>query len=112
MRLSELLKADVVDGAGRRIGTVRDVRLTGGPPDEPMTVAGLIVGDGPLAAFSHSSGFVAGRATGPWLLRAVARPAARRARFVAARDVTEWGSETVTIRRDAKLLTVEEALAR
>lgn len=96
MRASKLLGSVVVDRAGRRVGTIRDVRVT----ESQLHVVGLVVGDGLLARPAHGWGFVEGRTSGPWLLRKLLDPAARRARFVPAADVVEWGPGTVTISRE------------
>lgn len=88
MRASELLGAPVVDADGVELGPVRDVRVTesGGA----LTVAGLVVGGGPLAHLAHAWGFAEGRAQGPWLFRVLTGPASRDARFVSAARVAEW----------------------
>jgi hypothetical protein len=111
MRLSDLLGVDMVDESGRRIATVRDVRLATGADGLPTAVAGLVVGDGLLAGPSHGFGFVADRAAGPWPLRRLAGPARRAARFVAAGDVVAWGPDAITVRSDARLVPIDEALA-
>jgi sporulation protein YlmC with PRC-barrel domain len=73
VRLSELLRKEVVDERGARAGHVHDVRLLQDGPvnsgfDAAVRVHGLIVGRGGVA---HRLGY--GRGTrGPWLLRVIA----------------------------------------
>lgn len=88
MRATEILGATVVDAAGGTVAPVRDIRLVerGGR----FRVAGLVVGDGFLAAVAHRTGFAAGRVAGPWLFRVLTRSAVRRARFVPVENVVSW----------------------
>lgn len=101
MRLSELLRAQVIDAAGRDLGPLRDVRLErddAGSQDAPAyRVVGIVVGNGPLARLAHSWGYAEGRATGPWLLRALTSRAAEQAAFIPAADVVDWGPATVVV---------------
>ena len=72
MRLSELLKMEVIDAAGARAGHIHDVRLMQDGPvtsgfDATVRVHGLIIGRGGLAG---RLGY--GRGTrGPWMIRAL-----------------------------------------
>jgi sporulation protein YlmC with PRC-barrel domain len=72
VRLSELLRKEVIDATGVRAGHVHDVRLMQDGPvtsgfDAAVRVHGLIVGRGGVA---HRLGY--GRGTrGPWLLRVI-----------------------------------------
>ena len=72
MRLSELLRKEVVDANGERAGHVHDVRLLQDGPvtsgfDAALRVHGLIIGRGALA---NRLGY--GRGTrGPWMIRRV-----------------------------------------
>ena len=94
MRLSELLASSVVDATGASLGPVRDVRLVEREPGgggARFRVAGLVIGGGLLARPAHAWGFAAGRAQGPWLLRALTKRAVRQARFIPADRVTDWG---------------------
>ena len=103
MRLSDLLRSEVVDTNGRRYGTIEDV---------------LIVQDGPLllpfgAAFRVDRIIVGtGRAgtrlgynreglRGPWLLRVLFGAIERRAHDIPWAAVVEWNGRTVIVRTDA-----------
>lgn len=97
MRASELLASELVDGTGRRLGPVRDIRVT----RDGFRVVGLVVGGGPFASIAHDWGYAYGRANGPWLLRALTRPATRRARFVPVERIADWGPGVVTISGEA-----------
>jgi sporulation protein YlmC with PRC-barrel domain len=68
MRLSELLGAEVVDGHGRAVGKVHDVRLVQPGPEPSLRVAGLLVGRRALGA---RFGFDRGGVRGPLLLKLV-----------------------------------------
>jgi sporulation protein YlmC with PRC-barrel domain len=73
MRLSELLRKDVVDEAGRRAGHVHDVRLVQDGPmtsgfDHSLRVQGLVVGRGAIA---NRLGYGRSGNRGPWLVRAI-----------------------------------------
>lgn len=103
MRASELLASVVVDGAGRRVGAVRDVRLaweTRAGGGSAFRVVELVAGDGPLAGIAHAWGFAEGRARGPWLLRLLTASATRRAVVVPADRVADWGPGEVRITGD------------
>jgi hypothetical protein len=112
MRASELLRAEVVDGEGRSLGRVRDVRIE--PADGATTrggfgVVGVVVSGG---RWSHACGFADGRAQGPWLLRVLLGRSAARARFVPARHVSDWGPGQVRLSvAAAQLRPLREELA-
>ncbi len=108
MRATELLASQVYGGDGRPVGTVRDVRLAR-ERDGTFRVVGLVVGEGFLAAAAHGWGFAEGRASGPWLLRKLFEPASRRARFIPADAVEEWGPGRIEIRKRDELRPVREA---
>jgi hypothetical protein len=101
MRASELFAATVVDEDGRSWGRVHDIRIsrdTAAGADgkgSAIRVVGLAIGGGQLV---HSWGFAEGRATGPWLLRALTARAARRARFLPAQQIVDWGPDAVRFR--------------
>lgn len=95
MRATEILGSAVVDTDGVAVSRVRDVRLV--ERDGRFHVVGLVVGDGFLAEAAHRTGYVAGRASGPWLFRLLARSATRRARFVPAESVVSWGRDSIAI---------------
>jgi hypothetical protein len=70
MRLSDLLREDVFDAAGERVGRVRDVRIVQDGPnhgyggDKLFRVHGLIVGRG---AVGERLGYGRAGMRGPWL---------------------------------------------
>jgi hypothetical protein len=85
MRLTDLLGAEVVDGAGRSAGRVHDVRLVqDGPPAGPfgaaLRVDGLIVGGWGLGA---RLGYDRTAMHGPWLVKVVTGWLRRDGRWVA-----------------------------
>jgi hypothetical protein len=96
VRASEVLAADVVAESGERLGPVRDLLLCRSD-DRTLEVIGLVVGDGFAAASAHSWGLAAGRVRAPWPLAALGSSARRRARFIPAGRIIEWGPETVRI---------------
>jgi sporulation protein YlmC with PRC-barrel domain len=98
MRATELLASAVVDATGRRLGPVRDIRIT----RDGFRVVGVVVGHGPLAGVAHAWGYAEGRARGPGFLSAICRHAIRNARFVPAEDIVDWGPGVVTLRADAR----------
>jgi hypothetical protein len=93
MRASELLASEVVDAAGRRLGPVRDVRLS----RDGFRVVGLVVGEGPFAGIAHGWGYAEGRASGPAPLGWLSRRAVRRSRFAAAERVLDWGPGVIRL---------------
>ncbi len=93
MRASELLGSEVRDEAGRRLGPVRDIRVS----RRGFRVVGLVVGGGPLAGIAHGWGYAEGRAQGPWLFEALTRGATRQARFIPAERVLDWGPGEVVV---------------
>ena len=73
MRLSDLLRAEVVDEQGRALGRVHDVRMV--KDGRPMgafgpayRVSGLVVG---RSAVGARLGYDRGRVKGPWMLVAL-----------------------------------------
>ena len=94
MRLSELLASRVVDEQGRDLGPVRDVRVS----PRAYRVTGIVIGHGRFAGLAHAWGYAEGRAQGPWLFRVLTRDAARRATFVPADRIVDWGPGTIRIR--------------
>jgi hypothetical protein len=100
VRLTELLASRVVDAAGTSLGPVRDVRVVERQPGGAgarFRVSGLVIGGGFLARPAHAWGFAEGRASGPWLLRALTSRAVRRARFIPADRVADWGPGVVAV---------------
>ena len=100
MRASELLASQVVDSNGRPLGPVRDIRVE----RDGFRVVGLVVGKGAFARVAHGWGYAEGRAQGPALLSWLTRRATRRARFIPADRVVDWGPGTVRIGGDAREL--------
>ena len=96
MRASDLLASEVVTTAGRRVGPVRDIRVS----REGFRLIGLVVGGGRFARLAHSWGYAEGRAQGPWLLQAITRGATRQARFVPLGRIVEWRRGEVVISGD------------
>lgn len=96
MLATELLQASVVDASGTVLGPVRDARIRR-EADGSLTLVGLVVGDGPFAGAAHAWGFAEGRATGPWLFRALTARAVRAARYVPSERVSAWGPGTLTL---------------
>ena len=113
MRATELLCSTVVDETGQPIGRVHDIRANRQPPTAgqhpPLQVAGLAIGGGVLA---HAWGFAEGRATGPWLLRVLTQRAARRARFVPADRILDWGPGIVRIQGNGDDLPLLRTVAQ
>ena len=109
MRASDLLASEVVTTGGRRVGPVRDIRVS----REGFRLVGLVVGGGWVAGLAHSWGYAEGRAQGPWILQAMMRRATRQARFVPIGRVVEWRSREVVISGDAgDLAALTEELRR
>jgi len=84
MRLSELLRARVIDATGSSLGSVVDVlAVQDGPAldgvESTLRVAGLVVG---RRGVGIRLGFHRGRITGPWPLVAVLGRLERRSLYV------------------------------
>jgi sporulation protein YlmC with PRC-barrel domain len=98
-RLAELLGAEVVDAAGRRLGHVNDVRFVAGQDrghGQELTVAGLVV------AGRHAGsllGYDRRPSQGPWLVRAVVRRLHRHAGYVPWTEVRHvaWADRRVEV---------------
>jgi sporulation protein YlmC with PRC-barrel domain len=89
VRVSTVLRREVVDGSGRRSGHVLDVRMVqdgavGAGFDAAVRVDGLVVGVGRAP---QRAGLFRQRVHGPWLLEQVARLAAPTRRYVPWGDV-------------------------
>jgi hypothetical protein len=115
VRLSDLLRCEVVDEDGDRLGRVSDVRLVQDGPlragvQAEVRVDALIVG---RAGLAERLGFVKNRVRGPWLLRAPFVALERRARVVPAEEVASWdlSDGVVQVRRGAgaRALAILEA---
>lgn len=99
MRLTELLHQEVVDGSGRPVGKVQDVRLVQDGPlvggfGAAFRVEGLIVGP---ALAGTRLGYGRTGMTGPWLLAAPLRRIHRRVRFVPWARVQNVGDDVIVI---------------
>ena len=99
--LSELLRSEVVDSDGRKLGSVDDVRLVQDGPILPgfgaaLRVDGLVVGAGSLAV---RLGYHRQRVKGPALLEAIFGRLERRAHFVPWELVAEWDGSVVRLGR-------------
>src|SRR5437763_15883132 len=71
MRLSELLRADVLDADGQRVGRVHDARFVRDGPEQgafgpAYRLQGLVVGVG---AWGSRLGYDRGDMKGPWALK-------------------------------------------
>jgi len=99
VRLSELLNCRVVDGSGRYVGKVHDVRLVQDAPPvgdfgPAFRVEGLIVGP---ALAGTRLGYGRTGMTGPFLVEAPLRLLRRRVKFVPWDRVDEVGAGTVRL---------------
>ena len=97
MRLSDLLRNDVMDADGHKIGHVNDVRLVqDGPYVEGfgagLRVEGLVAGPGKLA---ERLGFHRGGTEGPWILSVIFRNLERRGRYIPWTDVDRIENDVV-----------------
>ena len=99
MRMGELLRCEVHDADGRRVGRVHDLRLV---PDGPtlgrfgpaLRVEGLVVGEGSLAI---RLGYHRAEVRGPALLRWAFRALEARARYVPWERVAERADGRLTL---------------
>jgi sporulation protein YlmC with PRC-barrel domain len=99
MRLSDLLRADVLDSNGERVGEIHDVRLVKDGPDQGLfgpayRVQGLIVGAG---AFGSRLGYDRGEIKGPFFLKKLFLWFLGDAKFVDWSHVTGMGDHVVRI---------------
>ena len=110
MRASDLIGRVVLDGTGRTVGRVRDLRV----PDPAASrgalyLTGLVVGGpGRLPALAHAWGFAEGRAAGPALLRRLFAAELARARYVPVDAVTAWDPVRVAGRLQDHPLLADE----
>lgn len=107
MRIGELLHSTVMDGAGRSVGHVHDVRLVqDGPLMEgfgaALRIAGLVVGSGGGAV---RLGYHRHRVRGPFLVKKLFTTIEARARYVPWEQVERWDGRTVTLRCGADELS-------
>lgn len=106
MRLSDLLGRDVVDGVGRRLGRVVDVRLAA--DGEGPGFAGRLVVDGMLVSPRHPGsllGYDRREEQGPWLVRTVVRRLQRDMTYVRWDDVAEWTEREIVVRAARRMLS-------
>lgn len=103
IRASDLLGTPVVDRDGRSLGRVRDLRLHAEGDDH--RIDGLVTGRGVIA---ERLGYAYGEAAGPWLLAAVMRRAARRARYVDWDAIEELQPGRITVREEGRPYGVRE----
>ena len=99
MRLSELLGSTVVTADGRKLGTVRDVRLVQDGPVISGTQAALRV-DALVVSTTWRGvrlGYLRGEVRGPWLLRSLFGRLERTAHHVAVADV-DWDETSGLVR--------------
>jgi hypothetical protein len=99
MRLSELLKHEVVDGSGKSLGEVQDVRLVQDGPNvgtfgPSLRVDGVVIG---RRAAGVRLGYHRDEVKGPWVLRALFRRLEKRGRF-ARWDQLEIGDDRIIVR--------------
>ena len=99
MRLGELLRSNVIDERGRKLGSVDDVRLVQDGPvlggfGAALRVDGLVVGKGGLGV---RLGFHRAQVKGPWPLKAVLGARERRARYVPWARVKSWSDGVVLV---------------
>lgn len=100
MRMGELLKSDVIDVDGTRVGRVHDLRLVqDGPPSgrfgRALRVDGLVVGRGSLAI---RLGYHRAEVTGPFLVGWIFRALEARARYVPWAEVASRTEDQITLR--------------
>ena len=106
MRLSDLLRSEVFDSEGVRVGHVHDVRLVREGPmlgsfGAAFAIDGLIVGKG---SFGSRLGFDRSEMTGPWVLKALFRRFHSSSRFVPWQTVVALEERKILISATAKEL--------
>ncbi len=113
MRLSELLRSEVLDEEGASVGSVVDVRAVQDGPIQPnfgaaLRIDGLVVGRRGIA---FRLGFHRLQVRGPWLLQTVFGRLERRSRYVEWDRVVACDGGTIRIRGRAEALTNPPPLA-
>ena len=103
MRMGELLRSDVVDVHGQRVGRVHDIRLVQDGPElgrsgRALRVDGLVVGRGSLAI---RLGYHRAEVTGPFLLGRLFRALEGQAHYVEWSQIAERTADRVTLRCSA-----------
>ena len=114
MLMSDVVGREVVDGGGRKLGKVTDVRLVqDGPLVEgfgaALRVDAVVVGRGGLA---ERLGYVRGGVRGPWLLRALACALEGRAWIVAWDDLSPTDDGYAVARSRTELVRLRDAYGR
>jgi sporulation protein YlmC with PRC-barrel domain len=99
MRLSDLLRSDVVDPNGQNVGQIHDVRLVKDGPDQGLfgpayRIQGLIVGAG---AWGSRLGYDRGEMRGPYPLKKLFQWFHGNAKFVDWTYVTGIGDNVVHV---------------
>ncbi len=100
MLLSDLLRVEVVDEEGHRIGRLQDIglRLLSGQTKR-LEVRTLLCGSGINA---ERLGYAHGAVEGPWPIRPIMRRRARRIRVARWDDVVRIEHDLVVLRRQAE----------
>lgn len=100
MRLSDLLRLEVIDAEGRDVGRVHDVRFVGdGRAKVPeWQIEGFIAGK---ASLGHRLGYLYGDVKGPKLLASLVRRRARHAVYVRWDDVARLEPRRLVLSKPA-----------
>ena len=114
MRLSELLRAEVVDENGTSLGKVVDVRAVQDGPIQPnfgaaLRIDGLVIGRGGLA---FRLGFHRLGVRGPWLLKALFGRLEGRSHYAEWDRVLSYDEGRIRVRGRAEELGAPPPLAR
>lgn len=94
MRAAELLAAEAVDRAGRRLGRVHDIHLARQSRDAPWRIEAVTVGP---TALAYRFGYAQGEVVGPAALAALARLLTRRRRRIAWRRVVSYDGRRLVL---------------
>ncbi|GAA4896253.1 hypothetical protein ACFPM3_15915 [Streptomyces coeruleoprunus] len=95
MRASDLLRAEVVDETGHRLGTVHDLRVVRSSTSAPWQLQAVVVG---ATGVAHRLGYATGEVRGPAPLSRTAHRLARRSQVVAWSRVIAYGEGRITVR--------------
>jgi hypothetical protein len=114
MRLSDLLRCQVVDAGGASLGSVVDVlAVQDGPSvdgsDATLRIAGLVVG---RRGIGVRLGFHRARMTGPWPLASVLGRLERRSSYVEWEKITSRDGDTICVSAKRSDLRPPPALPR
>ena len=99
MRASDLLRFEVVEHDGTKVGRVSDLRVVQDGPvrqgvQAAMRVDALVVGRGGLA---ERLGYIRNRVEGPWMLKVIFTRLERRAHVVDVADVATWDEQACVL---------------